>query len=58
MRGNINVTAGTWVTILGGTVLWLIDLVLARGGACEAVDESTMAGFVKGMTKVALFCFG
>lgn len=54
----MNVNVGTWVTILGGTVLWLIGLAVARGGACEAVDESTMAGFIKGMTKVALLCFG
>lgn len=44
----MNVTVGTWVTILGGTVLWLIGLALARGGACEAVDESTMAGLSRG----------
>lgn len=54
----MNVNVGTWVTILGGTVLWLIGLAVARGGACAAVDESTMAGFVKGMAKVALLCFG
>ena len=54
----MNVTVGTWVTIGGGAVLWLIGLALARGGTCEAVDASSMAGLVKGLTKFALLCFG
>lgn len=54
----MNVTVGTWVTILGGTVLWLIGLAVGRGEACAAVDASSMAGFVKGMTKLALLCLG
>lgn len=52
----MNVT-GTCVTILGGTVLWLIGLAVAGGGVCESIDASSMSGLVKGLTQLAFFCF-